>query len=103
LKIDKSTLEKAKLGYHQAQYDVGEGYLHKSPRTENDCSKALDWLTKAAAGHYPDAEYKIGVLYGYGYGVAHNRKIAIEWYQRAAEQGDGRAKSRIRILEQNTD
>ncbi|KAI8889040.1 hypothetical protein K501DRAFT_329415, partial [Backusella circina FSU 941] len=103
LKIDSSTLDKAKLGFHQAQYKVGEAYLHKSPRTKIDCLKALDWFTKAAAGHYPDAEYKIGILYDYGYGVVPNKRVAIEWYQRAAEQGDGRAKSRIEIIEGEND
>ena len=54
---------------------------------EKDYLKALQvWRPLAQAGD-PEAQYRIGVLYAEGKGVAPNDAEAALWFERAAEQG----------------
>jgi len=46
-----------------------------------------DLLAKAEQGNV-DAQYILGVCYQYGDGVGKDEKKAVEWYMKAAEQGD---------------
>ena len=55
---------------------------------EKDYLKALQvWRPLAQAGD-PDAQYRVGVLYAEGKGVAPNDAEAALWFERAAEQGE---------------
>ena len=49
------------------------------------CFKIYEYAAKR--GHY-QAQLNLGVCYQYGIGVEKDEKQAVEWYQKAAEQGD---------------
>ncbi len=46
----------------------------------------------------PAAQYKLGVMYGLGLGVAQNYAEAVRWYQRAARAGDARSQSNLGFM-----
>jgi len=48
-----------------------------------------------------EAQYNVGAMYQNGRGVAANRNKAIEWYTRAADQGNSKAMSRLELMEAN--
>ncbi len=45
-----------------------------------------------------EAQYKLGVMYGLGLGVAQNYAEAIKWYQQAARAGDARSQSNLGFM-----
>jgi len=53
----------------------------------NDLALAVDYLRKAAAQGYGDAEFQIGQLYEFGFGVVQDNREAFAWYRKAAEHG----------------
>jgi TPR repeat protein len=58
---------------------------------EKDYLKAIEvWRPAAAAGD-PAAQYRLGVMYAEGKGVAPNDAEAALWFERAAEQGESMA------------
>src|SRR3954465_12817414 len=56
-----------------------------------DTAQAVEWLRKAAAQNYAPAEFQIGQLYDFGFGVPQSDREALSWYRRAAEHGSARA------------
>lgn len=46
----------------------------------------------------PTAQYKLGVMYGLGLGVAQDYAEAFHWYQRAARSGDARSQSNLGFM-----
>ena len=58
-----------------------------SPETEQALSIA-ELKAKAEKGN-ADAQFKLGVCYDHGDGVAKNLVEAVKWFREAAEQGDG--------------
>jgi TPR repeat protein len=48
-----------------------------------------------------EAQYNVGALYQNGRGVKADRDKAIEWYTRAADQGNSKAVSRLGLMEAN--
>jgi TPR repeat protein len=56
-------------------------------------------LLPAAADGYADAEYAIGYMYYYGYGVARDQDAGIFWMRRAARQGQGRAIKALTMID----
>ncbi len=46
----------------------------------------------------PAAQYKLGVMYGLGLGVAQDYAEALRWYQRAARAGDARSQSNLGFM-----
>jgi hypothetical protein len=53
---------------------------------------AVEWYRKAAEQGYALAQTNLGVMYGYGKGVAQDLSQALFWYNKAAETGYSRAK-----------
>jgi uncharacterized protein len=53
----------------------------------DDTAQAIDWLRKAAAQKYAPAEFHMGQLYDFGFGVIQNDVEALAWYRKAAEHG----------------
>lgn len=52
-----------------------------------DYAQALkEWKPLAEQG-LPAAQYNLGRMYDYGYGVDQNYELAVEWYRKAAYQG----------------
>ena len=54
-------------------------------------SQALGWFTKGAEAGLPKAMYNLGAALDTGmYAAAPDYPAALQWYQRAADSGDGR-------------
>jgi TPR repeat protein len=61
----------------------------------SDLTQAVDWLRKAAAQGYGDAEFQLGQLYDFGFGVAQDERVALEWYRKAAAHGSAAAQRAV--------
>ncbi len=73
--------EAASLGSGEAMYEIGEfysgGYVFKQ-----NYKKAAKWYEKAIDHGYPQASFKLGVLYEYGgHGLKVNKKKSDYWYE----------------------
>lgn len=74
-------------------YEIGvDGLLLK------DYVKAAAWHRKAAAQNYANAQYDLGRMYLYGYGVDADYAMALNWFKQAAEQGYVFAQSNVGIM-----
>jgi len=58
---------------------------------------AAQKLTSLARAGDPEAQYRLGLLYGRGKGVLGNLGDAIVWYRRAAEQGHAEAQHQLSL------
>ena len=54
---------------------------------EGNKTEAVKWYRNAAEQGHADAQYKLGVCYNTGDGIAQNKTEAVKWYRKAAEQG----------------
>ena len=70
-----------------AQFSLGSILYYAA----DDTSQAIEWFRKAAAQQYPPAEFQVGQLYDFGFGVVQNDSEALSWYRRAAEHGHAAA------------
>lgn len=61
-------------------------------------SQAMNFYKEAAKQGSAKAEFNIGYLYDYGWGVAENEQEALKWYLMAAAQGYADAEYNIGIL-----
>lgn len=75
----------------QAQLDLGLSY-----NKAEDYTKAAKWYKKSAEKGNADAQVMIGDLYWYGAGVTQSEEQAIEWWKRAAKQGQKHAIEELR-------
>jgi uncharacterized protein len=55
----------------------------------DDTAQAIEWFRKAAGQKYAPAEFQMGQLYDFGFGVTQNDAEALVWYRKAAEHGSG--------------
>ncbi len=53
----------------------------------DDTAQAISWIRKAAAQQYGPAEFHMGQVYDFGFGVAQDVRQALQWYRSAAEHG----------------
>ena len=99
-------LESAKSGDLNAQRKVGLGYCSGQVVKQN-YPKALYWFYEVAkqkgvnkvivekirwiASKDADAQFLLGKCYSEGQGVATNLEEAVNWYRKAAEQGNAKA------------
>ena len=60
---------------------------------EKDFEEALPLLQRAAEFGHPDAQYRLGTCYDYGYGTEVDAEKASYWYLKAAEQGHADAQA----------
>ena len=57
---------------------------------QGDYKAALDiWQAVASKGHV-GAQFNLGLMYDQGAGVGQDYRKAVEWYRKAAEQGNAR-------------
>lgn len=105
--------EKSKDENPEAQYWVGRHYSYGLGYKKN-LETALLWFIKAAEQGHCDSQYNVAVCYenkwgvppsmlkenpcDYSWGMTPSRKKAIEWYKKAAEQGDVDAKKALKRL-----
>lgn len=121
----KGHLENARAGDPEAQYEVGIMYL-KGQGVEQNRESAIEWLKAAAASGNPlaegklsrieeqeskfeelkaqadsgdvDAQYEVAMMYLKGRGVATIGSAALRYLQKAADEGDEKAISRLGII-----
>jgi len=74
---------KAESGDVVAQFSLGAILYYGSANT----AQAIDWFRRAAARQYPDAEFQMGQLHDFGFGVARDDAQALAFYRKAAEHG----------------
>ena len=53
----------------------------------SDTAQSIDWIRKAASQQYSPAEFHMGQLHDFGFGVQQNDREALAWYRRSAEHG----------------
>ena len=63
-----------------------------------DYATALRLLQPLAAQGNADAQFKLGVMYDNGRGVAQNYAEAMKWYRLAAAQGDAAAQNNLGLM-----
>lgn len=78
-----ATRVRAAAGDVVAQFSLGALLYYGG----GDLAEAVRWLRAAAAQEYPPAEFHMGQLYDFGFGVSEDDAQALVWYRRAAEHG----------------
>ena len=73
----------ASAGDVVAQFSLGAMLYYGG----TDTAQAIEWFRKAAAQGFPSAEFQLGQLYDFGFGVAQDDREALTWYRRAADHG----------------
>jgi uncharacterized protein len=81
----------AKSGDVVAQFSLG-GMLYYAG---SDLGEAIDWIRKAAGQRYAPAEFHLGQLYDFGFGVVADDREALAWYRKAAEHGSAAAQRQL--------
>ena len=66
-----------------AQFSLGSLLYYGSANT----AEAVVWLRKAADQGLADAEFQMGQLHDFGFGVAQDDGAALNWYRKAAGRG----------------
>jgi TPR repeat protein len=70
-----------------AQFSLGSVLYYGSTET----AQAVEWFRKAAAQDYAPAEFQMGQLYDFGFGVGQSDVDALAWYRKAAQHGSAAA------------
>jgi len=68
-------------------FNIGQNLLNPNNKNK-DILKAIEYLKKAARKGYVPAEYRLGLLYEKGEGIAKNYTESRNWYEAAAEHGN---------------
>lgn len=76
----------AEKGYAYAQSQLGMMYA-LGFGVKHDWPMCIKWLTASAKQGDTDANYALGGFYSDGRGVVPNRKIAVQYYEKAANAG----------------
>lgn len=66
-------------------------YLNGDEETAPDPQKAVYWFKKLAALGHSDAQFNLGLHYAKGFGVERSFARAVEWMEKAEENGDADA------------
>ena len=74
---------RAAAGDTMAQFSIGAMLYYGGVET----AQGIDWIRKAAAQQYAPAEFQMGQLYDFGFGVAASEREALAWYRKAADHG----------------
>jgi TPR repeat protein len=78
-----AALRRANAGDVVAQFSLGSLLYYGS----KDTAQSVNWLRRAAAQLYAPAEFQLGLMYDFGFGVAQNDTEALGWYRQAARHG----------------
>jgi TPR repeat protein len=60
-----------------------------------DTAQAISWIRQAAAQQYAPAEFQMGQVYDFGFGLPQNDADALAWYRKAADHGSAPAQRSI--------
>jgi TPR repeat protein len=82
---------RAAAGDAVAQFSLGS-LLYYGTR---DTAEAVAWFRKAAAQGAASAEFQMGQLYDFGFGVAQDDGLALGWYRKAAGHGSAAAERSV--------
>jgi uncharacterized protein len=74
---------KATAGDVVAQFSLGAMLYYGGAET----AQGIDWIRKAAAQQYASAEFQMGQLFDFGFGVEQSDREALAWYRKAAAHG----------------
>ena len=83
----------AEGGLAEAQYQLYR-FMMKSAVADYKSRSAMDWLQSAAESGLADAQYELGRILTHGdqqRGIEKNSKKARQWWEKAADNGHGRA------------
>ena len=94
-----AALTAAELGHVKSMFDVGMCW-HKGVGGPMDNKQAVSWFEKAAAADDPDAVGQLGYMCEEGFGQTPSFRRARQYYERAAELGESRAKLDVYRLTQ---
>ena len=83
----------AEAGFAKAQYNLGEMY-YRGHGVQADFNKFEYWIRKSANQGYADAQIVLGDAY-----LTVDINESIRWYRLAADQGNERAKDKLRYCE----
>ena len=75
---------KAAAGDVVAQFSLGALLYYGA----DDTAQAVEWFRKAAAQQYAPAEFQMGQLFDFGFGVERSDRDALAWYRKAADHGN---------------
>ena len=77
----------AEAGDPVAQFSLGSYLYYGSPRT----AEGNEWIRKAALQRLAPAQYHLGQIHEFGFGVSQDDRLALEWYRKAAAAGSAPA------------
>jgi hypothetical protein len=77
---------KAEKGDAKAQCTMGMTYAEGMCGLTKDEVQAVSWYRKAAEQNWAEAQYRLGLCYTSGRGVAKDQEEAVKWHRKAAEQ-----------------
>lgn len=91
-------MKAAENGSAMGQNSLGEMYFY-GHGTKVDYSKAAYWYTRSANLGYADAQFNMGWMCEFGLGgISKNITDAVEWYRKAARNGNHNAIERLNKL-----
>lgn len=76
--------EPANSAQPEAQFIRASALLEKN-RSGGDVAEAVALMEAAAKAEYPKAVFAMGQMFYWGWAVSKDRKLALEWYHKAAE------------------
>jgi len=79
---------------YKARFEEGEALYGNSKTVK----KAFPIMEELAKEGYPPAQFYLGLFYQFGNGCFTNLKKAVEWYEKAAAQGEKTAKESLEEL-----
>ena len=82
-----------------ALFRIGMAYKDGDGDEPVDYARMIEFFIEAAQAGQPDAQYQLGYSYENGIGVPINVGKAKYWYEKAAEQGNSKARRRGKALE----
>ena len=82
---------RAESGDAVAQFSLGAYLYYASTRTGD----GNDWIRKAALQQFAPAQYHLGQIYEFGFGVPADDRAALEWYRKAAAGGNAAAQRAV--------
>jgi TonB family protein len=91
-------LVRAAAGRGDAAAQYALGYVLAHGKSPSETAEGMRWLLSAANQGHAMAQHQLGDLYSVGLGVGADLQQARAWYARAAAQGNGPARDRLRDL-----